>query len=69
MNRRPYYRSNLANITPTKIDPEVVKKRGWIYEGILVVSEDDPRLGWAEKQFINQIGTRLYGNRKETKND
>ncbi len=64
MNKNPY-RSHLAGLIPTKIDPEEVKKRGWQYEGILVVSEDDKRLGWPEKQFINQIGTKLYGKRKE----
>lgn len=68
MTHRPY-RSNLSGITPTKIDTEEVKQRGWQYEGILVVSEDDKRLGWPEKQFINQIGTKLYGKRKEVSHE
>ena len=63
------YRSNLSGIIPTKIDTEEIKKRGWQHDGILVVKEDDTRLGWPEKQFVNQIGSKLYGKRKEISHD
>ncbi|MCE3232474.1 MAG: uncharacterized protein K0R98_731 [Rickettsiaceae bacterium] len=61
--RNPYP-SNLAKLIPTKVDSEEVKRRGWRDEGILVVNENDNRLGWPEKEFINQIGTKLYGKRR-----
>lgn len=64
-NRHIPYRSNLARHIPTKIDSEEVKRLGWQEEGILVVNESDQRLGWPEREFVTQIGTKLYGNRKK----
>lgn len=64
MNHTPY-RSNLAGIIPSKIDPEEVKRKGWRNDGILVIADNDHRLSWPEREFINQIGTKLYGNRKQ----
>ena len=61
------YRSNLAGMMPTKIDPEEVKRKGWRDNGILVVTDNDQRLNWPEREFITQIGTKLYGNRKVEK--
>jgi hypothetical protein len=43
--------------------PEDVKREGWRSEGILVVSEADPRLSWPERELIRQLGTKLYGRR------
>lgn len=64
MNHTPY-RSNLAGMIPNKIDPEEVKRKGWRDEGILVVADNDHRLNWPEREFITQIGIKLYGNRKQ----
>jgi len=68
MDRNPY-RSNLAGMMPTKIDPEEVKRKGWRDDGILVVTDSDQRLNWPEREFITQIGTKLYGKRKQEKSD
>jgi hypothetical protein len=46
--------------------PEEVKREGWIEQAILVISADDHRLSWPEREFIRQIGEKLYGKR-ETK--
>jgi hypothetical protein len=43
--------------------PEQVKRDGWRDQRILVVSADDQRLSWPEREFVNQIGDKLYGNR------
>jgi hypothetical protein len=50
--------------------PEEVKREGWRGQGILVVSEDDPRLAWPERELVRQIGIKLYGKResKEVRN-
>lgn len=66
-NKSPHnpYRSNLAKFIPTKIDNEEIKRRGWQDEGILVVNENDQRLAWMERDFVKQIATKLYGNRKK----
>ena len=45
--------------------PEEVKQEGWQAQGILVVSEDDRRLNWPERELIRQLGVKLYGKRKE----
>jgi hypothetical protein len=43
--------------------PEDVKRDGWREQGLLAVSVDDRRLSWPEREFIRQIGDKLYGNR------
>jgi hypothetical protein len=43
--------------------PEQVKQDGWREQGLLAVSLDDQRLSWPEREFVRQIGEKLYGNR------
>ncbi len=40
---------------------EEVKREGWHQHGIPVVSEDDHRLTWPERELIRQLGSKLYG--------
>lgn len=44
-------------------DPEQVKRDGWRDQGLLAVSLDDHRLTWPEREFVRQLGSRLYGPR------
>ena len=41
--------------------PEQVKRDGWIDQSILVVSADDERLTWPERELVRQLGEKLYG--------
>jgi hypothetical protein len=41
--------------------PEQVKRDGWRDHTILVVSPDDQRLTWPERELIRQLGNKLYG--------
>lgn len=43
--------------------PEEVKSDGWREQGLLAVSVDDHRLTWLEREFVRQLGTKLYGSR------
>jgi hypothetical protein len=43
---------------------EQVKRDGWIEQATLVVSVDDHRLTWPEREFIRQVGEKLYGKRE-----
>lgn len=43
--------------------PEDIKREGWRDQGVLVVSEADPRLNWAERELVRQLGSKLYGKR------
>lgn len=43
--------------------PDEIKREGWQAQGILVVSETDPRLSWPERELVRQLGTKLYGKR------
>jgi hypothetical protein len=43
--------------------PEDVKREGWREQGLLAVSVNDHRLSWPEREFIRQIGDKLYGSR------
>ena len=52
------YRNPLGSMQP---DTEAVKRNGWQREHILVIAEDDGRLDALEREIIQRIGERLYG--------
>jgi hypothetical protein len=56
------YRCPLGNLQPSTTDLDAVKREGWRNDHILVVSEQDERLDWIEKQFVRRLGERLYGD-------
>ncbi|WP_243041045.1 hypothetical protein [Dyella sedimenti] len=58
------YRCPLGRLQPEPMDVEAVKRRGWREQRLLVVSLDDARLDWMERELIRQIGERLYGARE-----
>lgn len=45
-------------------DPDTVKRDGWHEQGVLVVSAEDPRLTWPERELVRQLGRKLYGDPK-----
>ncbi len=45
--------------------PDAIKKTGWQEQGVLVISADDRRLSWPERELVRQLGEKLYGSRKE----
>ena len=45
--------------------PEQVKRDGWQELGLLVVSPEDERLSWPERELVRQLGEKLYGKRRE----
>ena len=53
----------LGKCQPVPIDAEAVKRDGWNRQGILVVSRDDQRLDWVQRETVRQIGDMLYGER------
>jgi len=60
-------RSHLGRHQPKRIDAEADKRAGWREHGILVVAAQD-RLSWPEREFVQQLGEKLYGRRKEALN-
>ena len=54
-------RSHLARMQGGTIDAEGTKVFGWNRHGILVVSENDYRLTWVEKELVRNLGEKLYG--------
>ncbi len=60
----PHYRCPLGRLQPNRTDPEAIKREGWREQGILVISPEDERLDWIEREFIQRIGERLYGRRE-----
>lgn len=46
-------------------DPEEVKRDGWRDRNTLVVSSDDQRLTWPERELVRQLGEKLYGKRED----
>lgn len=45
--------------------PEEVKRDGWQDQGILVIAVDDDRLTWPERELVKELGTKLYGSRRD----
>ena len=58
------YRCPLGEWQGQRPDPEDIKREGWQDQGILVISTEDQRLDWAERQILKQIAERLYGRRE-----
>lgn len=58
------YRCPLGRLQPERKNPECIKRHGWREEGILVISLDDERLDWMERELVKRIGERLYGGRE-----
>ncbi len=55
------YPSPLGRMQAIPMDVEAAKRQGWREQHILVVSHDDERLDFLERQLIRSIGERLYG--------
>ncbi|MDI9330947.1 MAG: hypothetical protein QM527_06505 [Alphaproteobacteria bacterium] len=55
------YPSPLGRMQATPMDVEATKRQGWREQHILVISEEDERLDFLERQLIRTIGERLYG--------
>lgn len=57
-------RCTLAMLIAEPMNKDAVKRDGWQQHQILVVSLDDERLGMIDKEFVKQIGERLYGSKR-----
>lgn len=54
-------RSCLANLQPAHRDVDEEKRNGWKKHRILVVAENDPKLGWPEREMIKHLAEKLFG--------
>ncbi|MEM8937129.1 MAG: hypothetical protein AAGC77_12040 [Pseudomonadota bacterium] len=63
MNSPMPVRSQLTRFHTSRRDPETVRREGWREIQIFAVNADDPRLDDFERQFIKNLGSRLYGER------
>ena len=61
---RPDYRCPLQPWQGQGFDLEAIKRHGWRDQGILVISPEDQRLDWIERQLLTRIAERLYGRRR-----
>ena len=61
--------SPLGRVQARPMDVEAVKRQGWRDDNILVVSENDERLDFVDREFIRRIGERLYGKRAHGEGD
>ncbi len=58
------YRCPLGRLQPQTTDLEAIKQTGWRDQHILVVSQEDARLDFVEREFVRRIGERLYGGKR-----
>ncbi len=47
-----------------RIDPDMIKRDGWRAQHILVIAANDERLDFVEREFVRQLGERLYGEKQ-----
>jgi hypothetical protein len=61
--------ANLSGRIPDRVDAAAIKRRAFHDHGILVVDVDDPALmlSWDQREILRQVGERLYGQRKVSK--
>jgi hypothetical protein len=64
MNAPQPPRCTLARLIAEPMDKDAVKREGWQKHQILVVAVDDERLGMIHKEFVKQIGEKLYGTKR-----
>ena len=55
------YPSPLGRMQANPVDIEATKRQGWREQHILVISDEDARLDFLERQLIRRISERLYG--------
>lgn len=64
MNGQP--RSSLARVLPKRRTDaatiEAMRRKAWREQRVLSVAQDHPRLDAWEKQFLDNIGRKLYGD-------
>ena len=58
------YRCPLGRLQPQDSDLDAIKQTGWRDQHILVVSEQDERLDFVEREFVRRLGERLYGGKR-----
>jgi hypothetical protein len=56
-------RCALARVIAEPMNKTEIKREGWQQHGILVVALDDPALGMIDREFVKQIGEKLYGSK------
>lgn len=61
--QQQHYRCPLGRLQPQVTDLEAIKQSGWRDQHILVVSPEDDRLDWTERELLKRIGERLYGEK------
>lgn len=55
--------SSLGCKQPKPMDAEWIKRHGWQDQNVLVISANDPRLTWPERELVKQLGDKLYGSK------
>ena len=58
------YRCPLGRLQPQTTDLEAIKQTGWRDQHILMMSQEDARLDFVEREFVRRIGERLYGGKR-----
>lgn len=53
----------MSLLQPNSRDVDAVKKNAFLDFNMLVVSVDDPRLAWPEREILKQVGEKLYGKK------
>jgi hypothetical protein len=60
-------KSHLRRKQDQRRPPDEMKRDGWREQGLLVVSAEDERLSWPEREFVRQLGEKLYGQARQAR--
>lgn len=64
MQRPSHLRTNFpTTMAGSRVDYEAVKRNAFADQGVVVVSVNDQRLDSFERQFLNNLGLKLFGPR------
>ncbi len=56
-------RTNYPKLVSKRADPELVKAKAFAEQGVVVANIDDHRLDPFERQFLKNIGSKLFGQK------
>ena len=55
---RPEPARRMLGKAPPPQETEAIKRYGWRDQGVLVVSAEDVRLSWSEREMVRQLGSK-----------
>lgn len=56
-------RSNFPRLSGKAVDYEAIKRNAYLDQGIAIIDLTDSRIAWPDRELVEQLCKRLYGER------